>query len=109
VAMAGRILIVRPRGIWRDIARQYNIKVDGELVGKISRGSQLVVNVPAGSHRVQARIDWTGSPAIDVEVLEGSEVKVTVEPAGNSLQLYQVFTRSRYLKLRFEPAIGAHP
>jgi len=107
--MTGRILIVRPRGIWRDIARQYSIKVDAEPVGRISRGSQLAVDVPAGSHRVQARIDWTGSPAIDVEVLEGSEVRLTVEPAGNSLQLYQVFSRSRYLKLGFEATASANP
>jgi hypothetical protein len=98
--MAGRILIERPRGMWRDIARQYNIKVDGEQVGKISRGSQFAVDVEPGSHRVQARIDWTGSREINVDVTEGIDVHVTVEPAGNSLQLYQVFTKSGYLKLR---------
>jgi hypothetical protein len=98
--MAGRILIERPRGVWRDIARQYKISVDGEPVGKIGRGSQFAVDVAAGSHRVQARIDWTGSREINVDVTDGSDIHVTVEPAGNSLQFYQAFTKSRYLKLR---------
>jgi hypothetical protein len=99
--VTGRIIIERPRGVWRDIARQYNIKVDGEMVGKISRGTQLAVDVAPGSHRVQARIDWTGSQVLDVDVADDSEVHITVEPAGNSLQLlYQTFTRYRYLRLR---------
>jgi hypothetical protein len=98
--MAGQILIERPRGLWRDIVRQYKIKIDGELVGMISRGSQLAVDVAAGPHRVQARIDWTGSPEIDVDVIDGNVVHVTVEPAGNSLQMYQALTKARYLKLR---------
>ena len=98
--MAGRILIDRPRGVWRDIARDYKITVDGDLVGRIGRGSQLAVDVAAGPHRVQARIDWTGSPVVDVDVTDGSDVYVTVEPAGNTLQLYQVLTKSGYLKLR---------
>jgi hypothetical protein len=97
--MRGRILVDRPAGGTRDIFRRYNVKVDGVQVGKIRRGGQLSVEVTPGSHYVQARIDWVGSPVREVNVIDGTDVHLTVRPAGNAFQaLYQV-TKHGYLKL----------
>ncbi len=57
------------------------------------------VDVEPGHHTVRARIDWTGSPALDVEVLVGDEVHVDVLPRGSAFSLSQMFSRSRYLKI----------
>jgi hypothetical protein len=102
--MAGRIVVERPRALWRDRIRLYNIELDGARVGKIAPATQLAFEVAPGPHRLRARIDWTGSREISVDVAEGSDVHVTVKPAGNSLQLYQAFTKGRYLKLALASA-----
>jgi hypothetical protein len=96
--MAGRIVVDRPQRGSRDMLRRYNIKLDGKRVGKISRGDQLAIEVAPGHHRVQARIDWAGSPLIDVNVIDDTDVHLTVRPAGNPFQIYQI-TRHGYLKL----------
>jgi hypothetical protein len=96
--MAGRILIDRPRRASRDLFRRYSIKVDGERLGKISRGGHLAIEVTPGHHRVQARIDWAGSPQVDVNVIDDTDVHLTVRPAGNPFQFYQT-TKHGYLKL----------
>jgi len=76
----GRILV---EGGSRDRWRRYNVKNDGELVGKIGRGDHLAVEVTPGSLHVQARIDWTGSPHVNVNVADRTDVHLTVRPAGN--------------------------
>jgi len=77
----GRLVVWRPRGVWRDLLRSYRLEVDGELRGTVRRGQVLELEVPAGSHAVRARIDWTGSPDIVVDVQPGGSVTVVVEPA----------------------------
>jgi hypothetical protein len=97
--MAGRILVDRPAGGTHDIFRRYNIKVDGEQVGKIRRGGQVSVEVAPGSHYVQARIDWVGSPAREANVIDGTDVHLMVRPAGNAFQALYQMTKHGYLKL----------
>jgi hypothetical protein len=97
--MAGQILVERPKGGSRDLLRRYNVKIDGELVGKIRRGGRLAFAVSPGHHHVQARIDWTGSPQVEVNVIDGTDVHLTVRPSGNAFQWYQAGTKHGYLKL----------
>jgi hypothetical protein len=97
--MAARILVDRPRGGSRNLLRRYNIRIDGELVGKIRRGSQLAVEVTPGSHHVRASIDWAGSPRVDVNAIDGTDVHLTVSPAGNPFQGWYQTTKHGYLKL----------
>jgi hypothetical protein len=94
--MAGRMLV---EGGSRDRWRRYNVKIDGELVGKIGRGGHLAVEVTPGRHHVQAPIDWTGSPHVDVNVADGTDVHLTVRPAGNPFQWYRAATKYGYFKL----------
>lgn len=78
----GRLVVWRPGGVWqRDLLRSYRLEVDGEPRGTIRRGQILELEVPAGRHAVRARIDWTGSPDIVVDVEPGASVTVVVKPA----------------------------
>jgi hypothetical protein len=100
LGVVARILIERPKAVWRDRVRLYSVELDGARVGQIAPGSELALEVTPGLHRLKARIDWTGSREISVDVADGSDVRLTVKPAGNSLQMYQALTKGRYLKLQ---------
>jgi hypothetical protein len=58
------------------------VDVDGTPRGLLGPGETLVWQLPSGEYRVQARIDWTGSPPVDVGVRDGSPVWLSVEPQG---------------------------
>lgn len=89
----GRYLNVRDR--WRS----YWIEIDGQRVGKVRIGQRLVTPVTAGRHIVRARIDWTGSPKVHVDLHSGEEVVLNVHPAGGPLDTSQVIGRDEWLAL----------
>jgi hypothetical protein len=97
---SGQLVIERPTPAYRDLFRAYVIEVDGQRRGRVRLGRKLSIAVPPGRHRVQARIDWSGSVAVEVDVATGVEVRLIVEPAGTPLNFWQAFTRSGYLRLR---------
>ncbi len=99
---SARIAVRRPEGAWRDRLRSYWIEIDGVRVGKVRRGEQVEFPVAARSHNVRAVIDWTGSPVVQVEVADGETARLSVGPAGNSFQLWQLGKRDSYLKLAVE-------
>jgi hypothetical protein len=66
----------------RDRGRVYWIKIDGKRAGKLRRGETAKYPVPPGPHTVQARIDWTGSPVLSVDVSPDAPTRVVVGPAG---------------------------
>jgi hypothetical protein len=66
----------------RDRGRSYRIEIDGRRVGKLRRGETAKYPVTPGTHTVRARIDWTGSPALPVEVSADAPARVVVGPAG---------------------------
>jgi hypothetical protein len=73
--------------------------VDDEEVGKIGPGEQLSIPSSPGPHVVQARIDWSGSPRLTVNVPEGTS-HLVVRPAGNAaMALFQAFGLTSYLRL----------
>ena len=73
----------------------YKIIVDGEEKGRVVAGQELKLALSPGTHRVRARIDWTGSPEIPVHLGSGATVKLQVEPRG----LRHGLSRDRYLSL----------
>ncbi len=97
-----RLVIRRPRGGYRDLLRSYRIEVDGVLRGTLRRGAELSLEVSPGVHFVRARIDWTGSPELDVIVAEGETKGLKVEAGGNAMQMYHSFRRGSYLNLFVE-------
>ena len=92
-AARGELIIQRPKLAWLDVLRGYRVVVDGQDLGRVDNGEEKSFLVAAGSHRVQVRIDWTGSPTLEVHVDPGAAVVVEVRLRGN------LFSRHGYLAL----------
>lgn len=60
------------------ILRRLRVEVDGREVAALKQGESVAVPVPAGTHSVTGRMDWTSSPPLEVEVAENDEVRVEV-------------------------------
>ncbi len=101
--MNGRVIVERPRRGFakdeRDRWRSYAVEIDGKKVGRVRLGRRLVVDVPSGRHTVQARIDWTGSSRVLVDVPNDGEVVLTVHTTGAALDPSQLLTRDKWLTL----------
>jgi hypothetical protein len=96
----GTLVLRRPAARWRDRLRAYRIEVDGETCVDLRQGESRVLELPPGPHRVRARIDWTGSPEVEVEVVAGATLECRVEPAGPAIAvLWQIFGRDQYLRM----------
>ena len=60
---------------------------------KVHPGQYVVFDHASGHYTVDARVDWTGSEEVGVDVFVGAVVHLRVEPAGSVLsQLWQAFT-----------------
>jgi hypothetical protein len=95
----GTLTIERPSA-WRDRIRKYRIVVDGEGFGTVGNGQTVTFEVAAGVHRLQARISWTGSEEVAIDVPAGGATRLRVEPAGSAMTaFFQALTRSRYLRI----------
>lgn len=82
--------------------RDYAVLIDGKKVASVSNAADAEIPVQAGKHRVQLKIDWCGSPPIDVEVGAGQTVVVDCGPNSNPLLalLYITFWKGKYIWLR---------
>jgi hypothetical protein len=76
----GQIVVTRPAGFYQDAVRRYRILIDGQEAGRLKRGEILRHTVQAGRHDVVAKIDWSGSPAAQVDVPPGDTVTLKVGP-----------------------------
>ena len=97
--LAGTIVVSRPRSATRDLMRAYVITVDGSPAGKVRLGAKITIDAAPGAHRVQARVDWTGSPELEVHVEAGSTLQLVVEPAGSAFEFWQLFGTTHWLHL----------
>ena len=96
------LVVQRPSQVWRDRWRSYVVLVDGVRVGKIRRGGEIVMPVAPGTHRVEARVDWTGSAPVEVMLHAGESAVLAILPAGGSAQaLEQIGGRHGYLVLEW--------
>jgi hypothetical protein len=103
VTQVATIEFYRPRTKWRDRFRSYNLLVDSDQVGKIRSGQTLPIEVSPGRHTAQARISWTGSEPLEFDLAAGSQIRLRVEPAGDSFQvLSQAIGRNPYLRMSIE-------
>ncbi len=71
-------IIVRRGGGWVDGARAYKIVIDGMIAGKVSKNGTLRLKVPAGEHEVIARVDWCGSPPVQLSLKPGEVAELGV-------------------------------
>ncbi|MEU9019486.1 hypothetical protein [Actinomadura sp. NPDC048394] len=104
-----RVTFLRPPGGYRDRIRAYRLIIDDTFCGKIKRGGQVSVDVEPGEHVARAVIDWTGSPPVAFTAVPGEPVWIRVAPAGNSLQVWQAWTTTRYLELTLLPPVADEP
>jgi hypothetical protein len=109
LASAGRgkdsmstITIYRERGYY-DLARSYQVFVDGDLAGEVGYGGKLTVAATPGKHSVQLKIDWCRSPEVMVLLTAGDTVALDCGNSAGVIDLifYITIWRSRYLWLRF--------
>jgi hypothetical protein len=93
----GTLVVFRPKTTYRDRARRYRILLDGSEVAQLRHGESARLDVEAGRHAVQARIDWATTPELAIEVVEGATVALRCEPGGSVLS---AFVRPKaYLRL----------
>ena len=98
--MSGGIEVTRPKGKgWRrDIFRRYKILIDEVEVASLKEGESHSAEVEPGDHRIQAKIDWTATPEVEVSVAAGEIVHFVVRPGGEDI--HSAFTDPKgYLSL----------
>jgi hypothetical protein len=95
-AEAGTLVIKRAGG-YADGGRAYRVMVDDAELGHVRENESLRLAVSPGTHRVELRIDWTGSNPVAVHVEPGHEVALVVTRRGKFL------TRNGYLLLAPAP------
>lgn len=96
-------LIVKRRAAWyQDRMRDYIVLVDGSERGRVGNDAEVRVHVEPGRHRVQLKIDWCSSPAIDVDVPEGGAQVLDCGPNATPLTafFYVIFRTGHYLALQ---------
>ncbi|MTI96927.1 MAG: hypothetical protein FH749_15905 [Firmicutes bacterium] len=92
-----------------DRVRAYKVVLNDEVVGTISNGQQIELNVPPGRHRLNLKIDWCRSNIVEFEM---SEHPINFECGSNLrgakfllpfIEIYYItFGRNKYLWLRPE-------
>jgi hypothetical protein len=90
----------RPSWRYRDAIRSYRLEIDGVERGFIKAGGEFSLQVPSGTHTVQARLDWSGSRSLTINAEPDQTVHIRVEPNGCVLRaFYQVFTRQSWIRI----------
>jgi hypothetical protein len=94
----------------RDRLRQYRVLIDGQYVGRLPFADTADFDVQPGSHTVQIRIDWTGSPEVAVDVRENEVLALRCRPShGPFLAILDLIGRERWVVLERVAATGADP
>ena len=60
------------------ILRRLLVQVDGHEVAGLRQGQFVRIPLARGTHSVVGRLDWTSSPALDVDVAADEEVRIEV-------------------------------
>jgi hypothetical protein len=96
--MALQVGAVRPWHVtekaWIDVSRPVNgifaarrlkVRLDDIVVARLFRGRKTRVEVEPGIHTIQARVDWTKSPPIEVDLAAGDEISIEVSAPWSAL------------------------
>jgi hypothetical protein len=94
------IVVRRPRDAVARL-RSYKVLLDGKQVARLRSGSSAVVEAEPGRHVIQARIDWTSSPPLELQLAEAEHVTVECRSPALGRAAYLGFVRpGAYLELR---------
>jgi hypothetical protein len=106
--VAGRITIERTSRGWLGSARAYRVLLDGNRVARVRYGESVTVAAAPGRHDLQLALDWARSPKLELDVVEGKELRIRCGPYDNPLvSLFRaVFTPRRFIVVEFDPRWG---
>jgi hypothetical protein len=75
----------------------YDIFIDNEESDGVRAGEHVDFSLPAGTHDIFVRIDWCGSPTVEVTIEPDATTILVAQPAG---RFWTAFVRPRrYLAL----------
>jgi hypothetical protein len=99
--MPAAIHVDREAGGYTDRARAYKVLVDGEERGTVKHAEGVEIEVEPGAHQLQMKLDWAGSPTLDVEIADGERAEFVCAPNATPLSaiFYALFRRSTYIRL----------
>ncbi len=92
----GGTLVIQRAGGYADGGRAYRVMVDDVELGRVRKNQSVRLAVAPGLHRVELRIDWTGSKPVNVHVEQGQELTLLATRPGRT------FTRDGYLALEVQ-------
>ena len=79
--------------------RKIHILIDGEPKAKIGNGKNIDLEIAAGKHTAQAKIDWCTSNLLEFEIDNESNIRLELR-SGKGFVFYRViFGYQNYLQL----------
>ena len=78
---AATVRVTRAPEGFADLMRSYAVVLDGHEVAKLRRGESWEFRIRPGIHRLQMRIDWSGSPELEFTVAADHVAAFTCAPA----------------------------
>lgn len=70
------LVVVRARFGWRDLARSYEVVVDGTPVTRIWRGQRIELPISPGRHQVFMSVNWGTSDPVELQIQPGESVQL---------------------------------
>jgi len=61
------------------VLRNVKVWIDGVHVGKLPFNSERTIDVPDGTHAIQASMDWCKSKALEINAQGDREIRVVVK------------------------------
>ena len=92
--MGARLRLKRDSG-FADFIRRYDVLVNGKVVGQVKNGGVFECDIPAGKISVELRVDFCGSGALGVEVLEGGVVDLE---CGSNLRGWKLLKAQKVMR-----------
>jgi hypothetical protein len=102
-----KLRIIRHSG-YADALRSYKIIINGSEVGTIAKNAVLDIEVPSGSLRIEARLDWGRSQPLLIDAAPNQRIEIEVSNHwGALLAIWAATFGSRsYLTLKELPIAG---
>ena len=111
MGVAGKSIIVLCRSnLWTNRYRKFKVLIDGRKEGAIARGQRESYTVTPGLHNIQVRLDWYKSDPLELDLVEGEEVRLECGPrTGISAELNAIVSPggALYVKAADETVSGS--
>ncbi len=111
MGIAGKSTIVLCRSnLWTNRYRKFKVLIDGRKEGAIASGQSESYTVTPGRHNIQVRLDWYKSEPLELDLVEGEEVRLECGPrTGISAELNAIVSPggALYVKAADETVSGS--